>query len=326
MGIHPETKRGIALLLEVEQISKLYKQKRRTISVVRNVSFSLRSGEIVAFLGPNGAGKTTTIKMVAGLVTPSSGTIFVDGVSVAKHPKLTLRAIGAVLEGSRNLYWRMTALENIQYWGGLRGLSRTEARKEGLKLLDYFGLSDRAQTIVQHLSRGMQQQVAICSAFVHKPKLLLLDEPTLGLDLDASDRIKTIVQQLAREYSTGILLTTHQMEVAQAISDRVIIMNAGEVVAEGQTDDMLESLSSSDSFDVSVANEVPSEKRHQLQELGAQFVSDHNFLIQIDEARLHIVYRILDPLPVTSVQQHKLDLADAFRHYTHTKPTVEAGL
>src|SRR5690606_22933995 len=160
--------------------------EKEPFRAVDGISFSVDRGQVVGLLGPNGAGKTTTIKCLCGLIYPDAGSVKVNGVDVSRDRSKALRHISAVLEGNRNLYWRLTPLENLTYFAGNRGVSPHESRKSALELLARFGLADKANTQVNDLSRGMQQKLAIAVALQAGTDLILLDEPTLGLDLDAA--------------------------------------------------------------------------------------------------------------------------------------------
>jgi ABC-2 type transport system ATP-binding protein len=227
---------GGAALLVVDGLAKRFHSRTGAVDAVSDVSFSLAAGEVLGFLGPNGAGKTTTIKMVAGLVRPDRGVVRIGGA--AGGTAQARRQVGAVLEGSRNLYWRLTALENLMYWGMMRGLTAAEARQRGMALLARVDLAGKAHNTLQTLSRGMQQKAALAVALVHRPGLLLLDEPTLGLDWQSGQEIQTMVREL-RDEGSAILLTTHQLDVAQALSDRVAIIRGGRLVLDGETADVL---------------------------------------------------------------------------------------
>lgn len=147
--------------------------------------------------------------------------------------------LGVVLEGSRNLYWRLSALENLIYFGTLRGLTPKEAKRRGLELLETVGIPDKAHQTVGTLSRGQQQRTALAAALVHDPPVLFLDEPTLGVDLEAQEAIRSLLLRL-KEEGKAILLTTHQLDLAEAVADRVVILLEGEVALEGRTQEVLQ--------------------------------------------------------------------------------------
>ena len=164
--------------------------------------------------------------MIAGLIRPDAGKVEIAGKDPHQDPQ-ALQGVGAVLEGNRNLYWRLTPLENLEYFGVLRQMPRKLAKTRGVELLKTFDLLEKRNVPVQKLSRGMQQKIAIAVALIHQPQLLLLDEPTLGLDVEAGETVKQLIRQVAAG-GCAILLTTHQLNVAEALSDRVAIIRAGD--------------------------------------------------------------------------------------------------
>ncbi len=283
---------------------------------MQDVTFSIAAGEVFAFLGPNGAGKTTTIKMSAGLVRPDSGSVCIGGYDLWRDHDRAARQMGAVLEGSRNLYWRMTVMENLLYWGTLRGMSTKLAKRRAGDLLERVGLTERARSTVQTLSRGMQQKVALCQALMHGPRLLLLDEPTLGLDYEAGEAIKQMVRGLAQD-GTAILLTTHQLDVAQQLSDRLAIIRQGQLVLQGGTADLLQQFSHP-VFAIVAASpwtaEILERVRHAAGEVR---VIDSVSLVYTpnseDMAGVYDLIASLAPHPILRVQRHQADLAEVFQ-------------
>jgi ABC-2 type transport system ATP-binding protein len=227
----------VANAIEINGLTKTYRgmlpwAKHEAVAV-DNLSLSIPQGEIFGLLGPNGAGKTTTIKMIAGLVEPDAGTI--------RFPAFSRRpAIGAVLEGSRNLYWRLSPWENIRYFGEIKGVPLSMLRRQADELLALFGIADKRDRPAQTLSRGMQQKLAVVLAFLGEPNLLLLDEPTLGLDVASSQIIQQLLRELCRERNLSIVITTHQMDVAQSLCRRVGIMREGRVAACEPVDELMD--------------------------------------------------------------------------------------
>jgi ABC-2 type transport system ATP-binding protein len=225
----------------IDSLSKTYRKRFHPgVKAVDNLRLSVPAGQVFGFLGPNGAGKTTTIKMVCGLVTPSAGRVLLNGFDAARQRGQAMLQIGAVLEGTRNVYWRLSPWENLLYFGGLKGYGGKGLKARAEQLLQELELWDRRDDSVRTFSRGMQQKVAIACALVHDPPIVLLDEPTLGLDVDASHTVKTWVEKLAREDGKTILLTTHQLDMAQELCDRVAIMSRGRLVADQPVSELLE--------------------------------------------------------------------------------------
>lgn len=238
-----------------------------TLEAVRGVSLELRPGEVLAFLGKNGAGKTTTVKMLAGLLLPDGGRVHLLGKDPFQDP-WALRHLGAVLEGNRNVYWRLSPLENLVYFGVARGLRLGAARKRALALLQEYDLLEKAHTEVRHLSRGMQQKLAFLQALVHDPEVLLLDEPTLGLDVETALLVQGKIRKLAQG-GKAILLTTHQLEVAEALADRVAIIHRGEVILEEEKERLLARFAG-DHYVLELEGPAPREVLARLRALGVE--------------------------------------------------------
>jgi ABC-2 type transport system ATP-binding protein len=199
---------------------------------VRGVSFHVGEGEIFGLLGPNGAGKTTTIKMLVTLLTPSSGSARVLGFDVEREGAAVRRVVGCVFGGERGLYGRMTALENLQYFAELYGVSRRIQKQRFPELIELVGLTGRERDLVDTYSRGMKQRLHVARGLVHDPPVLFLDEPTIGVDPLVARELRRSVQRLA-DAGKSIILTTHYMGEADALCDRLAIINHGRFVAEG---------------------------------------------------------------------------------------------
>lgn len=307
-------------LLQVQNLQKAYRFQEKISYAVQDVSLEINANQVLAFLGPNGAGKTTTIKMIAGLVLPDRGNVRINGRDPHREPQAR-RLIGAVLEGNRNLYWRLSPAENLEYFGVLRGLTRRVARQRSRVLLDRFELSHKNRTMVQKLSRGMQQKVAIAVALIHQPPLLLLDEPTLGLDVEATQTVKRLVREIASE-GRAILLTTHQLDIAEELSDRVAIINKGQIVVQQQTATLIEQFSSA-VYRVEVS-ELPSDRLDKLISIGA-LVEDTTIRIP-DPALLYPVLEILKPLPIVRLETEQANLTDIFLKLTRSHPTPAGSI
>jgi ABC-2 type transport system ATP-binding protein len=225
--------------LLVDRLTKQY--PGQASAAVSNLSFQLAPGTILGFLGPNGAGKTTTIKMIAGLVLPTSGRVEILGHDVGRERRAAVHHVGAVLEGARNLYWRLSAWDNLLYFGSIRLVPDPVLRERAADLLQLLGLEKDRDREVRHFSRGMQQKLAIVTALLHEPELLLLDEPTLGLDVQAAKTVEAFILHLARERGKAILITTHQLDLAERVADEIFVIHQGESVAYEKTAQLLKS-------------------------------------------------------------------------------------
>ena len=226
--------------LELRGLTKRYGKGAEAVTAVDQISLTVPYGQVFGLLGPNGAGKTTTIKMTTGLVTPTEGTALVGGYDVSRHRGDAVRQIGAVLEGSRNVYWSLSAWQNLLYFGRLKGLRGAQIRPRAEQLLSELGLWERRHQAVGGFSRGMQQKVAIAAALISDPPIVLLDEPTIGLDVEAARTVRQWVVRLARDEGKTVVLTTHQLAMAEELCDRVAVMRDGRVIADLPTRELLD--------------------------------------------------------------------------------------
>jgi ABC-2 type transport system ATP-binding protein len=218
--------------IELAGLTKRYRRGKGWFTAVNDITLSVPPGQVIGLLGPNGAGKTTTIKMACGLIVPTAGTIRLNGYDVGRRRSVAVRQIGAVLEGSRNVYWPLTAWQNLMYFGRLKGLRTAEIKPRAQRLLTELGLWDRRDETVGSYSRGMQQKVAIAAALITGPPILLLDEPTIGLDVAAARTVKDWVGHLAADEGKTIVLTTQQVPIAQELANRIAVIRGGEIIAD----------------------------------------------------------------------------------------------
>lgn len=216
---------------------KLYLKK--SVHAVQGVTFDIQEGQIFGLLGPNGAGKTTTVKMLSGLVKPDKGTVHIDGLEVERNRLRVLEKVGVVLEGTRTSIWPLTPMENLAYYGNMKNVSGAVLKERSDQLLDFIGLREKKHVQVRHLSRGQKQKLAICIAMIADPKVLLLDEPTTGLDVQSARAIKDKIIEITREQGKGVLVTTHDMHVAQELCDRIGIIDKGQLVTCKPTSELL---------------------------------------------------------------------------------------
>lgn len=227
-------------VLKVSNLSKVYKKgKNETLKAVDSVSFEAYKGEILGVLGANGAGKTTTIKMICSLVKPSEGTVLIGGYDNFKKRSKALRKISAVLEGNRNIYWKLTVRENLEFFTALKGVNPKKVKDKIDYYIEKFDLKEKENEVANNLSRGMQQKLAIAIAMTSQSEVILLDEPTLGLDVKASYDIRNLLKEIAKKENKAIILTTHDMNVVEDICDRVIIINKGRIIAEDKIENLM---------------------------------------------------------------------------------------
>lgn len=201
------------------------------VTAIDGVNLQIRRGELFGLLGPNGAGKTTTIRILCTLLAPSAGTARVWEFDVVRHPAQVRRHIGAVLAGERAVYWRLTGRENLEYFAALYEVRGAPARRRIAALLDLVELTPRADDLVERYSTGMRQRLALVKALLHDPPVLLLDEPTTGLDPQAARNARDLIRRLHRDEGKTIVLTTHDMDEADQLCERVGIIDRGRVIA-----------------------------------------------------------------------------------------------
>lgn len=206
------------------------KTRTEMFTAVGGVDLTIQPGEVFGLLGPNGAGKSTTIRMLCTLLEPTSGRAVVAGYDTVRQANQVRQNLGTILAGERSMYWKLTARENLLYFAALYHIPPEVARKRVVELLERLELTARADELVEKYSSGMKQRVALARALLTRPPILLLDEPTLGLDPQAARRLREMVVELKNEGHT-ILLTTHYMEEADQLSDRIGIIDQGRIIA-----------------------------------------------------------------------------------------------
>jgi len=225
------------LAIEVRDLARVYGRGDRARRAVDGISFSVAAGEFFGILGPNGAGKTTTIKVMLTTLLPSAGSVRILGFDVVADVKEVRRRVGYVLGGDKGFYDRLTARQNMIYFSDLYEVPHRVQRQRIPQLLELVGLADRAKDKVETFSRGMKQRLHIARSLVHDPQLLILDEPTNGIDPVGSRDLRALVAGLSSAGKTA-LLTTHYMQEADTLCDRLIVLAGGKIVAAGKPKDV----------------------------------------------------------------------------------------
>ena len=219
---------------KIKEKSGLFGRKqKRVIHAVKDISLEIPQEKIIGVLGINGAGKTTTIRMLASVIAPTSGSLTMNGVDAVKNHLWIKERINVISGGERNLYWRLTAKENLRYFGSLYGLSGVDLDKRIAYLLRTVGLEEAANVPVERYSKGMKQRLQIARGLINDPIYLFMDEPTLGLDIVIAKEIRNLVSDLAHKEGRGILLTTHYISEAEELCDYIYILDKGRIIAEG---------------------------------------------------------------------------------------------
>ena len=231
-------------VIEVSSLRRTYRTRvspwrraSRQVEAVRGIDFAVERGELFGLLGPNGAGKTTTIKMLITLLLPTSGSARVLGHDVVEDPRAVRRRVGYVFGGDRGLYERLSGLDNLRYFAELYGVPAREQTARIAELLELAGLAGREKERVEGYSRGMRQRLHIARGLLHKPEVLFLDEPSIGIDPVGARELRATVADL-RSAGTTVLLTTHYMFEADELCDRIAVIADGRIVAEGTPADL----------------------------------------------------------------------------------------
>src|SRR5690625_821848 len=318
----------------VEDLRKSYRKRRggEVVKAVDGVSFEVAKGEVLGLLGPNGAGKTTTIKMICGLIRPDSGRVSVLGRDNQLERQRSLQHISAVLEGNRNLYWRLTVRENMEYFAGNRGRLRKAVRGRVDSLLESFDLMGEENELVNSLSRGMQQKLAIAVAMLAQTEVLLLDEPTLGLDVETAHEVREHLRRIAYEEGKTVLLSTHDMAVVQDVCERTVIINRGRVVVDEQVSNLLR-LFQTRAYRITIPGELSGHLEGQLR---AQFPllridsQAEETILHVDLARSEDIYSLMDILklertPIETINRVTIHFEEVFRNIVRGGLQVDNG-
>ncbi len=247
-------------ILTTKELSKTY----GSLQAVKDVSFSVLRGEIFSLLGPNGAGKTTTISMLSCLLQPTSGTAEIGGHSIT-NDNLRVREIIGIVPQEIALYDELTARQNLRFWGQMYNLSGKALNNRIAEVLEQVNLHDRADDRVGTYSGGMKRRINIAAGLLHKPQLLFMDEPTVGIDPQSRRRILDMVKEL-RDQGMTVLYTTHYMEEAQELSDRVGIIDHGAIIAEGTTGELIQMVGEEDQISLRIeGQDAPADLLDRLQ-------------------------------------------------------------
>lgn len=302
--------------LSTDQLRK----KFGTLQAVDGISIHVQNGEIFSLLGPNGAGKSTTISMISGLITPTSGDAFIFGHSIAKDSTTARKLLGIVPQDIA-LYPDLTARENLTFWGKMYGLRGEALKKRVNEVLDVIGLAERQKDRVETFSGGMKRRVNIGAALLHEPQLIIMDEPTVGIDPQSRRHILDNVKELNKKGMT-VLYTTHYMEEAQELSNHIAIVDQGKVVAYGTHEELINLVGEQTRVDLGVHGEEPELIQAWKQIEGVSKVSgldgkitvlvedSNRVLPRLFEAALHHASRI------TSVDIQEPNLETVFLHLT----------
>ena len=304
-------------MIEINKLTKSFKGKK----VVEDVDIYMDEGESIGLLGPNGAGKSTTISMISSLLKPTSGDVKLNGKSTIKNPAEIRRILGVVPQEIA-LYEELSAHENLKFFGEIYGVKRNVLEQRIQNVLDMVGLKKRQKELVKTFSGGMKRRVNIAAALLHNPEILILDEPTVGIDPQSRNHILETVKKLNRENGTTVLYTSHYMEEVEQLCERVYIMDHGRVVAAGSKEELLSILSSEDTIQINLSdtNDEVVEKIKSIKNIrrvdetknGIRIISKKGSNILSD--LVHAVES--ESIQLTNFQMETPSLEDVFLHLT----------
>jgi ABC-2 type transport system ATP-binding protein len=234
--------------IEVKELTKHFE----SVTAVDHISFAVGQGELFGFLGPNGAGKTTTINLLTGTAKPDSGRIRIGGLECTRHPKMTQHLIGIVPDES-NLYPELTGFDNLCFCAALYGLRKNDRQERATDLLETFGLTEAANRKFATYSKGMKRKLTIAAGIIHKPRVLFLDEPTTGIDVNSARQIRQLIADFHRS-GTTIFLTTHYIEEAERLCDRIAFIVNGRIVRTDTVSNLLQPIQDRHVMVISASN------------------------------------------------------------------------
>lgn len=298
-------------------------KKKVTTNALSELSFQVKKGEVFGLLGPNGAGKTTTIKILTTLLTPTDGDVKVLGIDPVKHENKLRPKINFVYGGERNLYWRITARENLSYFADLYKVSKDEKKERISYLLDLVRLTSRADDRVETFSKGMKQRLQIARGLINDPDILFLDEPTIGLDPIGARELREIVKSLTNLGKT-VLLTTHYMEEADELCDRIAFIKNGKIIAVNTPGNFKKVISRNHLIEINLNNQ-PDHKSMEIlrkNQLVKELIITNDGDICNVKVRSKSPYQILNSIidllnnfKIIDLQTRQPSLEDVYIHY-----------
>ncbi|RXZ84814.1 ABC transporter ATP-binding protein [Paenibacillaceae bacterium] len=307
-------------MLETVDLHKAFKGKH----VVDGVSLYLDEGESVGLLGPNGAGKSTTISIISSLMKPSSGDVRLNGASMIRHPE-HIRSVLGVVPQEIALYEELSAFENLKFFGSLYKLKKEKLSAKIQEVLEMVGLRDRQKELIKTYSGGMKRRINIAAALLHDPKIVIMDEPTVGIDPQSRNHILETVRLLNREKGTTVLYTSHYMEEVEQLCSRVYIMDHGKIIASGTNEELKRILSGEDTLHIQLSK--PSQelvKDVQKLEAVLQVEETDNGIKLIVAKHKNVLSSVIQTaehhqVQVVNINVHTPSLEDVFLHLTGRK-------
>lgn len=284
----------------IGSMKAIAKPRYKEVKAVNDISFEVEEGEVIAFIGPNGAGKSTTIKMLTGILYPDSGSIEVLGINPTKARKKLAYEIGTVFGQKEQLWMHLTAYDNFKFFGAIYDIPEKEVEKRIEELSKLFDLDKFINTPIRNLSLGQRIRCEIVASLIHKPKVLFLDEPTIGLDPVVKDSIRKLIKKMNKEYKTTIFLTSHDISDIEKLCKRVVIINDGKIVMDDSMTNLKYHYLDKKVIEVKVKEKVDFSKTKGIEVLKEK---DNNLKIEIDtkETDLSATLKLINPENIVDI-------------------------
>ena len=310
----------------------LFNRQTRCVNAVDNLNLNIKKGELFGLLGPNGAGKTTLVKILCTLLPPDNGTATVNGFDVAKQQMQVKKSIGTIFSvGERGFFWRLTGYSNLEFFAAINNVPRSGRKERIMEVLELVGMQDKAFEIFQKYSGGMKRKLALARALLADPPILLLDEPTTGLDVTSSRNIRDFIKNdLSKKHGKTVLYTTHYIEEVSQMCDRVGIMKKGKIVALDTPDALKEMTKKGEVADIVVKNMSESQVNSLRSMAGVSGLASEVQDSVLGQTRLRVRLENVDALPMVldfffrekiklvNFRQEEPTLEDAFIELTGT--------
>ncbi|WP_306054296.1 ABC transporter ATP-binding protein [Natronococcus wangiae] len=317
-------------IVSSENLVKSYDAGKSTVRAIDGVSLTVEAESIVGLLGPNGAGKTTLIKLLLGLITPTDGTVSIDGIDVIENPHRVHAKVAALLGGARSTYWRLTVRENLEFFSRLNGEDSIENREWLLQFLDRLRLTEKMDDVVNGLSRGEKQKVSLATTLAQDVDVLFLDEPMRGLDVESSFELQKILAELTDRRGVTILVPSHDMAVIETICDRAVVLDDGEIIADDSIDNLLEALQTR-TYELIVEGCVSGSTRNEIERshdvVSRATFQDHTKLeVAVSNAnRVHDLTGVLveNDLQIKSIQMADTGVEAVFTSLVYDRSRVD---
>lgn len=293
----------------IGSIKSILKPRYKEVKAVKNISFEVEEGEVIAFIGPNGAGKSTTIKMLTGILYPDSGNIEVLGINPIKERKKLAYEIGTVFGQKEQLWMHLTVYDNLKFFGAVYDIQEKEIEKRIKELIELFDLEKIINIPVRNLSLGQRIRCEIVASLIHRPKILFLDEPTIGLDPVVKESIRKFIKKMNKEYHTTIFLTSHDISDIEKLCKRVIIINDGKIVMDDSMSNLKYHYMDKKVVEVKLKNNVNFND-----EKGIKILKEkaNNYRIEIDtkETDLTSALKLIDPENIIDINIANIPLEE----------------